>query len=120
MTLCPSAPCAPGALLIGRVVSPTKVAITPFPIKVTQVFMTEVSGQGAPEKHFRFASPCQGKGCQNWKGGQCQVPADVTPLLDRHAIAVAECGIRDDCRWFGQSGYDACAICTQVTTDRDS
>jgi len=120
MTLCPSAPCAPGALLIGRVVSPTKVAITPFPIKVTQVFMEEVSGQGAPEKHFRFASPCQGKGCQNWKGGQCQVPADVAPLLDRHAAAVAECGIRANCRWFSQTGYDACAICTQVTTDRDN
>jgi hypothetical protein len=119
MTLCPSAPAAPGALLIGRVVSPTKVAMTPFPIKVTQVFMEEVSGHGAPEKHFRFASPCHGKGCQNWKGGQCQVPNDVTPLLDREAPPVIACGIRDDCRWFHQSGYDACAICTQVTTDRD-
>lgn len=117
--LCPSAPCSLGALLIGRAVSPTEVAILPEPIVVNAAFVAEAGNHRAPEKRFRFAAPCKAGGCSNWDGHKCTVPEVTSSILSSRDAGYPVCGIRSDCRWFDQDGFLACSLCVQVTTQRD-
>jgi hypothetical protein len=34
--------------------------------------------------------------------------------------SVPNCTIRSNCRWFDQTGYNACRVCPLVITDLDS
>jgi hypothetical protein len=37
--------------------------------------------------------------------------------VDVESAELPECSIRSECRWFYQSGVEACAICPEVITD---
>ena len=80
-------------------------------------------GRRAPERRFRFSSPCAQGGCRQWTGTACGVidgameearAAGHQPGADRELPA---CGIRDDCRWFLQAGADACSVCELIVTE---
>ena len=116
--LCPSARCAEGAQLIGRAISPTEVVILPVPMIVTKAFVEEAWQRKIPEKRFRFAAPCQGANCVNWLGNRCQVPSQVSTLVEQ--VDAPTCGIRLQCRWFHENGLAACKVCPKVTTQRDT
>lgn len=117
LILCPSARCTESALLIGRAISPVEVAILPVPMRVSRAFIEEANQLRAPEKRFRFAAPCQGANCANWQDSHCQVPDQVSPLVEQ--VDAPVCGIRQECRWFHENDLAACRICPQVTTERD-
>ena len=122
-TLCPSAPAAPGAALIGVVDANGRVANVTTPLVVDAAFIEAARANGGPpEERFRFSSPCQQGRCGHWTGQECG-------LIGRLHRAVAEagsvesdqplprCSIRAACRWWLQRGREACAICPLIVTD---
>lgn len=118
--LCPSSRCQPGALLVGIVLTDGRVAYVSERLEIDRQFV-ELAQQGrAPETRFRFSTPCARGACRQWTGERCGVIDRLTPLLtatEVSAAALPACSIRSNCRWFGQSGSAACAICPEVVTD---
>jgi hypothetical protein len=119
---CPSAPGRPGALLIGVIGRRGSVGyVNPSPT-VDDTFLRLAGESDLPlEKRFRFASPCVEGGCAQWTGSRCGVIDEVLGVDEVIPTPASEslprCAIRTMCRWFAQSGADACRVCPQVITD---
>ncbi|MBZ9712542.1 hypothetical protein [Deinococcus multiflagellatus] len=116
--LCPSSTCAPGHLLIGVVAPGGLIQLLPSALEVDAEFVAAAHTGRAPEKRFRFASPCQAGGCAQWTGQRCGVidaVAEVVPT--QPGAALPACSIRDRCRWYMQTGEGACQGCAYVVTD---
>jgi hypothetical protein len=117
--LCPSAQCTAGARLLGIVLPNGAIAFAHNRIIVNQDFV-EVAHRGRrPEKRFRFANRCLEFACQQWKHDRCGVADQLVDGLLPVGIATVlpSCGIRPQCRWFGQRGESACRICPEILTD---
>jgi hypothetical protein len=95
-----------------------RVAFSADRLEVDREFV-ETARQGrSPEKRFRFAGACVKGGCSQWTGSRCGVIDQVTETMSDMAVAeLPECSIRDTCRWFDQSGAEACGVCPLVVTD---
>ena len=124
---CPSNRCKPGSDLIGIRQDDGTVAILPQPLPVDQHFVDLVSQDAAaPEERFRFSNKCVESGCGQWTGSRCGVIDNVMKMLEAVPVPAATvpgsadtlppCGIRPTCRWFRQSGPDACKVCPYVLT----
>ncbi len=117
--MCPSATCHPGALLLGVVQRDKKVAMLPTPMKVTEDFVEKAVRAGDPEKRLRFAGQCAKGGCSQWTGSRCGVIDKalnyMKEVTDNASLPL--CAIRPQCRWYSQSGADACKVCPYVITD---
>jgi hypothetical protein len=120
--LCPSARCETGALLLGIVLPNGRVSFASDEIRLTEEFVAVAQEGRPPEKRFRFAQPCARGGCRQWTGSRCQVIDDVQVALSGTVEddELPACSIRPRCRWFLQSGADACAVCPAVITDMRS
>ena len=118
---CPSARCEPGATLLGVVEADGTVGYITPRLTVDEAFVEQASRGRAPEKRFRFAGACVESGCAQWTGSRCGVIDRVLEggLLDDGANAqgLPHCSIRSSCRWFAQSGAEACGVCPLVITD---
>jgi hypothetical protein len=123
--LCPSARCREGAILLGIVLPDGRVAFAEGRTIVDREFVSVATSEGrrAPERRFRFSSPCAQGGCRQWTGAQYGV---ITAALEEAGVQQdqppsdhepPECTIRDDCRWFLQSGASACAVCQLIVTE---
>lgn len=117
--LCPSLRCQEGAILVGIVLPNGRVAFSSNQIIVDQEFVQIASKGRSPEKRFRFGGLCVKGGCQQWTGTRCGVIDTVMKTVSQGKVASAlpDCSIRSQCRWFYQSGTDACAVCPEVITD---
>lgn len=122
--LCPSSPCKEGAVLLGIVLADGSVAFATDRIVVDKGFVQNATREGSnpPETRFRFSSPCAQGACRQWTGSRCgvidSVMADVqTAGYHADATSLPACSIRQDCRWFQQTGAEACAVCDIVVTD---
>ena len=134
---CPSHRCKPGSDLIGVRQDDGTVAILPQPLPIDQHFIEVVSRDAAaPEQRFRFSNKCIESGCSQWTGSRCGVidnvlqllagvpaPGDIAPSAatapptpKEGTATLPPCGIRPTCRWFLQSGADACRVCPYVVT----
>jgi len=118
---CPSARCAPGAVVVGVVEADGRIAYLPPGLLVDEEFV-RIARQGRnPESRFRFGGRCVEGACAQWNGARCtvldQVRAEEPALLERAGAAPARCAIRDHCRWHRQDGDAACALCPLVITD---
>lgn len=125
--LCPSSPCKEGAILLGIVLADGSVAYASNHIVVDADFVQNATRQGShpPETRFRFSSPCVQGACRQWTGSRCGVIDEVTTTTrevgyDPDQTSLPDCSIRPDCRWFRQSGAEACAVCNIVVTDTRS
>jgi len=120
---CPSARCEPGATLLGIVEADGRVGYITPALQIDEKFVEQAQRGRAPEKRFRFAGTCVEGGCAQWTGTRCGVidralAADVVePPLKAAREPLPQCAIRSSCRWFAQSGADACRVCPLVTTD---
>lgn len=117
--LCPSARCEDGATLLGIVQKNGKVAFLGGDLTIDEEFVERAHRGRAPEKRFRFANSCVECACRQWTGTRCGVIDNVLDLAkeDDAAESLPRCGIRPQCRWFQQSGPQACAVCELVVTD---
>jgi hypothetical protein len=88
-------------------------------LEIDQAFIDEVSVDARPEQRFRFSGPCVEHGCEQWDGCRCtvidRVMAQVEPPGGEPSLQ--PCAIRTACRWFDQTGPDACRVCPMVITD---
>lgn len=118
--LCPSAMCEPGNHLLGIVGRDGKVAFLRQSIVIDEAFVSSAHQGRAPEKRFRFTTPCLESGCKQWKDGRCSIADEVILVLETdhpNQTNLPACGIRRNCRWYKQSGVSACAVCPEVITD---
>lgn len=118
--LCPSYTCQDGTVLLGIVMRDGRVAFSSERLIVNEEFV-DIARQGrAPEKRFRFAGRCVQSGCNQWSESRCGVIDTVIDTVGGNTKNLAdlpECSIRPECRWFYQSGAEACAVCPEVVTD---
>ena len=123
--MCPSARCHEGAVLLGIVLPDGRVAFAEGRPTVDREFVSVATSDGrrAPERRFRFSSPCAQGGCRQWTGSSCGVIAgamDEACAAGHQASVDADlpaCGIRADCRWFLQAGAAACSVCELIVTE---
>jgi hypothetical protein len=116
--LCPSARAEPGAGLLGVIGEDGRVQYLKDWLEIDQAFIDEVSPHGRPEQRFRFAGRCVEGGCAQWTGHRCGVIDKVqqlTPPDGEHSVPA--CAIRPACRWYRQSGPEACHVCPMIITD---
>lgn len=115
-SLCPSAPLSEGAKLLGIVNSDNEIDLLSEPLTIDTEFIDSASKGRPIEKRFRFVNKCVKNGCQNWVGESCNVVKIVLENIHKKYWAenLPDCTIRNDCRWFGQEGVDACKVCTLV------
>ena len=119
---CPSAPATPGAKLFGLVQEDGRVGIFAKALTVDEAFLEKARRGRAPEKRFRFSSPCLQDGCGQWTDGQCGVIKRVLAMMGPEVATGAEsplrpCAIRGSCRWFAERGRVSCGACVDVVTD---
>ena len=74
------------------------------------------SGEGEPDKRFRFASKCVEGNCPYWKKNQCNLIDVMVGVLgsDASQNQLPACSIRNECRWFDQYGSQACHVCPEI------
>ena len=122
LTLCPSAPAAEGASLIGIVAADGRVVNMGTPLPVDRAFLEAARAHGPPESRFRFSSPCQKERCGHWTGSQCKLIGELYDTAVQAEVNLTDenlprCSIRAQCRWWHQRGRAACAVCPLVVTD---
>ncbi len=117
--LCPSAPGAPGAQLLGVIDAGGRLAALAEPWIVDEEFAALAREGRSPGKRFRFADACLNTGCRQWQHGGCSIARGAAELDPGETIAPAlrDCAIRQACRWFAQEGEAACRACPFVLTD---
>lgn len=116
---CPSSrPDAPKSAVFGIVDNRGLFPIIRYlenPVPATAGVLALAEGEN-PNQVFRFTSACQGTACAHFSQGQCSLPA----LLEKHLPAAEgkheACPIRNECRWFRQESFNACARCSWVVT----
>ena len=117
--LCPSSTCQENAILIGIVMRDGRVAFSSDQIIINKEFI-EIARRGrSPEKRFRFGGLCVKSGCNQWTGSRCGVIDTIIESTSENneIVSLPDCSIRSECRWFYQSGANACAVCPDVITD---
>lgn len=116
--MCPSSKAQPGAQLLGVRQEDGTVAILPQPLRIDEAFVETANAAAPAEQSFRFTNKCVESGCMQWTGTRCGVADKVLSVLDQLPVveALPECGIRPQCRWFGQNGPVACRACAFVIT----
>jgi hypothetical protein len=117
---CPSATCKTGNSLLGIVDCDGRVSFLHEPVVIDEAFVSIAQKGRAPEKRFRFTTPCIESGCKQWNNRRCSVADEVISVLGTDSPNhndLPNCGIRQTCRWYKQSGVSACAVCPEVITD---
>ena len=117
---CPSGRCREGSVLLGIVGPDGRLGYVNPAMAVDAEFVERASKGRAPESRFRFAEPCVEDPCEQWAGDHCGLIDEL--LESRRGAALAatpvkllpRCSIRRSCRWYGQRGAAACAVCPIV------
>lgn len=117
--LCPSSKCEDGALLLGIVNEHGQVNMLRERTTIDKEFVQIAEAGRDPQTRFRFGNKCHKSGCSQWTGDRCGV---IDKLIDATkdmelANLLPECSIRPQCRWYNQSGAEACKLCPFVITN---
>lgn len=116
--LCPSSPGTPGAILIGIVGPDGRLAyLGNSTVAVDEAWVARAQVGRAPEKRFRFASPCVNGMCAHWQENRCEIADTALTTLPPETAGIPHCGIRNRCLWYAQEGIDACHRCPRVITN---
>ncbi len=116
---CPSATCEPGAKLLGAVGEDGRIKHLRTPLEIDKDFVAKARAKGVPEAKMRFAAPCQEGKCGHWTGDACGLIDKVMAHIEAEApemkaVEVPPCTIRASCRWYMQTGAQACLSCDLV------
>ena len=118
--LCPSAQAgmADGVLIgvVGGTVQAPRVAYLADAQPVSDELLRLAAPARASEV-FRVAAPCAGHGCGHFDGRDCRLVSRVVEQLPVVVHRLPACAIRPACRWWNQSGREACQRCPQVVTE---
>ena len=75
-TLCPSACCEEGAILVGIILPNGSVAFASDRIEVDKEFVDIARKGRTPEKRFRFGNRCVENACKQWAGRRSTLRQD--------------------------------------------
>ena len=126
---CPSAPCAPGATLLGTMGAQGRLDYLRTPLRIDADFVAAARRHGPPEARMRFASACREGKCALWTGECCGVVAKLLAAVDSQGglpetpagdADLQPCVIRASCRWYAERGAVACGACKYVVTDQQT
>jgi len=118
--LCPSAPCDPDAILLGAVRDDGRVGYLSTRILIDREFAESATEGGSATKRFRFANRCIEDGCQQWGESRCSLADAIAAHPEperRPGDPLPHCSIRSQCRWYRQTGPEACRSSALVITD---
>jgi hypothetical protein len=118
--LCPSSKCKTGSEILGVRQDDGTVAILPQTLPVDAGFIERVGEDDiSAEQKFRFTNKCIEGGCSQWTGKSCGVIERVLEYMEQLPVKdnLPACAIRKNCRWFRQSGAEACKVCVFVITE---
>lgn len=76
-----------------------------------------LSGPVNPGRVFRFAAPCAEHACPHFDGADCRLGRKIVETLPAVVAALPACRLRPQCRWWQQSGREACLRCPQIVTE---
>src|SRR5690242_17517215 len=121
---CPSARCEHGSTLIGIAGASGVVGFIRPGLPVDEAFIDATrASERPPEQRFRFATECVEDRCLQWTGTRCSV---IDTVLEEEAAgrvphlgdgSLPHCGIRGTCRWYAQTGANACRVCPLIVAD---
>jgi hypothetical protein len=116
---CPSAqPEWRGSAVIGVVggtVKEPRVAFLEATLAVTPELLAKTAPVH-PTEVLRFKATCIEGKCVHFKHRECTLVSRMLAALKPVSEDLPPCQIRNTCRWFYQSGNDACLRCPQVVT----
>ena len=118
--MCPSSRAKEGSEILGIRQDDGTIAILPQPLPIDKDVLANLQQSPVPaEQRFRFTNKCIENGCKQWNGKACGVADRVLEFLDEipQSTTLPSCAIRPQCRWFLQSGSDACKICPYILTE---
>lgn len=120
---CPSAPCKPGATLVGILGADGRVDYLRTAMVVDDAFVQDAHKLGPPEARMRFAAPCRTVDCVQWTKDGCGVLRKIVSHLAQtpehtEGPGLQPCLIRHSCRWFAEVKDTACKACKLVVTDQ--
>jgi hypothetical protein len=114
---CPSSqPTEPGAVVLGVRSGPSGgVVYLELPAPAAAAVAAVPAGVH-PTQVVRFAAPCRST-CGHFENDTCTlVDKVVAGTAPTDSASVPRCHLRPRCRWWQQSGVDACRRCTLVQT----
>jgi hypothetical protein len=114
---CPSgAMDRPESLVLGvRSQDDGSVAYLDEPVPASEVLGMVPEGI-EPRRILRFASHCESS-CANRVGTECGLINRISAVpAPPHAAAVPRCHLRPRCKWWQQTGVEACHRCPAVST----
>ncbi|MFC4031030.1 hypothetical protein ACFO3J_06045 [Streptomyces polygonati] len=117
LTWCPSGqPDAPESVVLGvRSGADGRVTYLAEPVPAADVLGAIPEGI-EPTRVLRFASHCV-SACAHRRGNDCTLVQRVLAVPVREeSRAVPRCHLRGSCKWWSQSGVDACYRCPAVST----
>jgi len=115
---CPSGRCQEGSSLLGIVRQDGTIAMVNPLLPVTPEFLGAAAIHGNELQRFRFTEPCIEAGCAQWTGTRCGVIDKALAVLPR-VTSIERCALRPTCRWYAQSGMDACRVCPFVVANHE-
>jgi hypothetical protein len=101
--------------VIGGTADEPRVAYLKEEAVVDPVVFGEIGGL-EPTHVFRFAAKCEEHRCAHFNGQRCTLAQRIIEKLDPVVDLLPPCLIRPTCRWFAESGREACLRCPQVVT----
>ena len=116
--MCPSSRCKEGSQLLG-VRQNGIIAMLPYPLEIDENFIQKANEVAPAEQQFRFVNKCVEGGCKQWTGSRCGVVDKMLTFMDKATLShgLFPCSIRKQCRWYLQTGAEACKICPSVITE---
>jgi hypothetical protein len=118
--LCPSSAAEMDNSVIFGIVLGTPEAPEVFHLNQVQPVPDELLELDAPVKPaeiFRIAAACSEGDCKHYDGNRCRLVERIVNGLPTVAEKLPNCAIRSTCRWWHQSGKEACLRCQQIVRD---
>jgi hypothetical protein len=114
---CPSgAAHAPESVVLGvRAGVDGRVTYLADPVPAAEV-LDQIPADIEPRRVLRFASHCVAE-CANRRGDDCTLIERVVAAYPAARTGpVPQCHLRADCKWWSQSGVDACRRCPAIAS----
>jgi hypothetical protein len=70
-----------------------------------------------PAEIFRIAGACSESDCKHYDGSKCRLVERIVDGLPTVTEQIPACAIRSSCRWWHQSGKEACLRCQQIVRE---
>jgi hypothetical protein len=86
-------------------------------VKPVPIELLELDAPVKLAEIFRIAGACSEGDCKHYDGSKCRLVERIVDGLPTVTEQIPACAIRSTCRWWHQSGKEACLRCPQIVRD---